>query len=153
MTTEMVWHRRYPRGIPFELPTVADKTLDAVLETAFAAYADLPCFTNRGATLSFREMDELSRAFAGYLRKDLGLLPGDRVAVQLPNILPSPVAIFGVLRAGLIRPCDRANAVQFRRTDTPTEDSAERRAVMRAGHSGHARSMTPRASKLATASP
>src|SRR6185503_15882502 len=63
---------------------------------------DLPSFTCLGVTLSYADVDRLSGAFAAFLRKDLGLRKGDRIALQMPNILQYPVALFGALRAGLV---------------------------------------------------
>ena len=61
-----------------------------------------PAFSNLGTTLTFAEVDRLSRAFAAYLQSLPGVEQGERVAVMLPNTLQSPVALFGVLRAGLV---------------------------------------------------
>jgi long-chain acyl-CoA synthetase len=55
-----------------------------------------------GITLSFREVEERSAAFASYLQRDLGLVKGDRIAIQMPNVLQYPIALFGALRAGLV---------------------------------------------------
>ncbi len=62
----------------------------------------MPAFTNMGATLTYAQLDELSRAFAAWLQKKSGLAPGDRVALMMPNILQYPIALFGVLRAGMV---------------------------------------------------
>jgi long-chain acyl-CoA synthetase len=55
-----------------------------------------------GSTLSFAQLDELSRAFGAWLQHKAGLIPGDRVALMMPNILQYPVALFGALRAGMV---------------------------------------------------
>ncbi len=79
-----------------------DRTLNLVLAEACRAYADSPAFTCMGRTITYRELDELSARFAAYLQYSTKLQPGDRIAIQLPNILQYPVAVFGALRAGLI---------------------------------------------------
>ena len=73
-----------------------------LLDHAFLTYKDMPAYTCLGATLSFREVDELSAQFASYLQRHTNLKPGDRIAIQLPNILQYPIVLYGALRAGLI---------------------------------------------------
>jgi long-chain acyl-CoA synthetase len=77
-------------------------TLKDLFEESFARYCDRPAFVSMGVPLGYGEVDALSRAFAGYLRRDLGLAPGERVAIMLPNLLQYPVALIGALRAGLV---------------------------------------------------
>ena len=76
-------------------------TLVEVLERAFKLYANKPAFTSLGRTLSYAELDSQSAAFASYLQQS-GLKAGDRIAVQLPNLVQYPVVVFGALRAGLV---------------------------------------------------
>jgi long-chain acyl-CoA synthetase len=73
-----------------------------LLEASFARFADLPAFSNLGTEMSFSDADRLSRDFAAYLQSLPDLELGDRVAVMLPNVLQYPVAVFGILRAGLV---------------------------------------------------
>ena len=73
-----------------------------MLEASFARFAAQPAFTNLGTTLTFGEVERLSRAFAAYLQALPGLQPGDRVAIMVPNTLQSPVVLFGILRAGMV---------------------------------------------------
>lgn len=77
-------------------------TLLELLEHAFSNYTDQPAFTCLGHTLSFSEVDELSKRFASYLQHDLGMSPGDRIALQMPNILQYPIAMYGAMRAGMV---------------------------------------------------
>lgn len=65
-------------------------------------FADRPAFSNLGVTLTYAELDRHSAAFAAYLQQHTDLVPGDRIAVQMPNVLQYPIAVFGALRAGLI---------------------------------------------------
>ncbi|WP_290701200.1 AMP-binding protein [Amphritea sp.] len=65
-------------------------------------YSDRPAFTSFGNEMSYGELDQLSDAFAVYLQQETDLLPGDRIAIQLPNLNQYPVALFGALKAGLI---------------------------------------------------
>jgi len=73
-----------------------------MMEASFATYKDLPAVSNMGKTLSYGELDQLSRYFAAYFQKIAGLEKGDRVAIMMPNLLQYPVALFAALRAGLV---------------------------------------------------
>lgn len=79
-----------------------NRTVVEVFEQACQRYGDKPAFTCLGHTISFKQLDELSGAFAAYLQNCTELQPGDRVAIQMPNLLQYPVALFGILRAGMV---------------------------------------------------
>jgi long-chain acyl-CoA synthetase len=95
------WLASYSPGVPAEIDPDRYSSLVALLEASFARFSAQPAFTNLGTTLKFRDVERLSRAFAAYLQT-LGLERGDRVAIMVPNTLQSPVALFGILRAGLV---------------------------------------------------
>jgi len=95
------WLSSYSPGVPAEIDPDRYPSLVALLEASFARFAEQPAFTNLGTTLKFREVERLSRAFAAYLQT-LGLERGDRVAIMVPNTLQSPIALFGILRAGMV---------------------------------------------------
>ncbi|MFW1676714.1 AMP-binding protein [Pontibacter sp. JAM-7] len=88
--------------IPEALNSRDLQTLVDLLEFATATYADRPAYTSLGRCLSYRELDQLSAAFACYLQQETDLQPGDRIAIQLPNIIQYPIVLFGALRAGLV---------------------------------------------------
>jgi len=96
------WLKHYPAGVPADIDPDRYASLRDLFEEACAAHGHAPAFTNMGATLSFAQLDELSRAFAAWLQRKSGLVPGDRVALMMPNILQYPIALFGVLRAGMV---------------------------------------------------
>ncbi len=73
-----------------------------LLEHAFKSYRRLPAYTCMGKTLTYEDVDKLSYRFACYLQYNLKLKPGDRIALQMPNILQYPIAFYGAVRAGLI---------------------------------------------------
>jgi long-chain acyl-CoA synthetase len=98
---EKVWLKSYPDGVPAEINPAAYSSIKDVLEKSCAEYGDLPAFTCMDKSITFAELDRLSRNFAAYLQ-GLGLKKGDRVAIMMPNILQYAVAIFGVLRGGFI---------------------------------------------------
>jgi long-chain acyl-CoA synthetase len=99
---EKIWLGSYPPGVPAEIRLDESDTLTAMLAWVCQRYPELPAFCNQGATISYSDLDILSRAFAAYLQKVAGLHKGDRVAIMLPNLLQYPVALFGVLRAGCV---------------------------------------------------
>jgi long-chain acyl-CoA synthetase len=96
-----VWLKHYPRGVPYEINPDRYTSLLELMDEAFRKFADLPAYANMGKHLTFRELDALSRQFGAYLQS-LGLQKGDRIAIQMPNLLQYPVAMFGAFRAGLI---------------------------------------------------
>lgn len=73
-----------------------------IFESSCREYADSPAFTCMKHTLTYRELDRHSARFAAYLQQFTSLQPGDRIAIQLPNILQYPVAVFGAIRAGMV---------------------------------------------------
>ncbi|MBL7666216.1 MAG: AMP-binding protein [Bacteriovoracaceae bacterium] len=96
------WVKNYEKGVKAEIDLSTYKNIPDLLEQTFSKYGKLPSFTNMGTTISYSELDVLSRKFASYLQNVLGHKKGDRVAIMMPNILQYPIALFGVLRAGLI---------------------------------------------------
>ena len=94
------WHRSYPADVPLEAPIEAGLTLPALLERSFDRYASRNAYTCFDATLSYRELERYSRAFAAFLQSR-GVEAGDRVALMLPNSLAYPVALAGALRAAM----------------------------------------------------
>lgn len=79
-----------------------NRTVADVFAESCAQFTDSPAFTCMGRTISYADLDRLSGAFAAYLQQHTKLQPGDRIAVQLPNILQYPVVVFGALRAGMV---------------------------------------------------
>jgi len=96
-----IWLKHYSKGVPYEINPDSYSSLVELMEESFAKFAGRPAFTNMGVELTFADMDRLSRNFASFLQNDLGLQKGDHIALQMPNILQYPVAMFGALRAGL----------------------------------------------------
>ncbi|MGL5169260.1 long-chain-fatty-acid--CoA ligase FadD [Edwardsiella tarda] len=99
---EKVWLKRYPEDVPAEIDPDHYASLVEMFEHAVARYADQPAFINMGQVMTFRKLEERSRAFAAYLQNGLGLQKGDRVALMMPNLLQYPIALFGILRAGMV---------------------------------------------------
>ncbi|EKN6192750.1 long-chain-fatty-acid--CoA ligase FadD [Yersinia enterocolitica] len=99
---EKVWLKRYPADVPAEIDPDRYSSLVEMFENAALRYADQPAFINMGEVMTFRKLEERSRAFAAYLQQGLGLQKGDRVALMMPNLLQYPIALFGILRAGMV---------------------------------------------------
>ncbi len=99
---ENFWKDKYPVGIAAEIDPDQYPNIQAVLKQSCQRFADKPAFSNLGKTITYGELYELSGAFAAYLQQHTDLQPGDRIAVQLPNVLQYPVAVFGAIRAGLV---------------------------------------------------
>lgn len=96
------WNDKRAAGVPNDIDMNAYGSVLEVFERSCRAFADRPAFSNLGRTLSYGELDRLSGAFAAYLQQHTDLEPGDRIAVQMPNVLQYPIAVFGAMRAGLI---------------------------------------------------
>ncbi|HIF9060369.1 TPA: long-chain-fatty-acid--CoA ligase FadD [Photobacterium damselae] len=99
---DKVWLSRYPEDVPAEINPDMYSSLVDMFEQSVQKYADQTAFINMGQVMTFRKLEERSRAFAAYLQNDLKLQKGDRVAVMMPNLLQYPIAIFGILRAGCV---------------------------------------------------
>ncbi len=95
------WHQHYPENVPKEIDPDKYQSIVGLLDEIFEKYADLPAFKNMDKTLSYGEIDSMSTSFAAWLQ-DSGLEKGDRIAIQMPNLLQYPVVLFGALKAGLI---------------------------------------------------
>jgi long-chain acyl-CoA synthetase len=99
---EKTWLKKYPSDVPeFIDISQYDSILD-IVEQSCEKHADSIAFLNMGATLTFSQLEQQSRDFAAYLQHDLKMQPGDRCAIMMPNLLQYPIALFGILRAGLI---------------------------------------------------
>ena len=101
MSSERPWLAHYPAGVPAEIDLNEFSAIPDVFEAALAKFADKTAFSNMGKSITYSDLDRMSRDFAGYLLGELKLKKGDRVAIMMPNCLQYPIAILGVLRAGL----------------------------------------------------
>lgn len=99
---EKIWYQNYPQGAAREIDTSKYNNLLDMFDKAVREHPDRPAYINMGKVLTFRKLEERSRAFAAYLQNEFKLKRGDRVALMMPNLLQYPIAMFGVLRAGLI---------------------------------------------------
>jgi long-chain acyl-CoA synthetase len=96
------WFKNYPEGVSKEIKQYDFNSIIELFEESCRKYKNQIAFENMGVTLTYAQVDELSQNFAAYLQEDLKLKKGERIAIQMPNLLQFPIAFFGALRAGLI---------------------------------------------------
>lgn len=96
------WYSKYPKGIPQQIGQLEYNSLIELFDAAAHKYPNRVAFENFGKQITFAEADRLSTSFAAYLQNDLNLKKGDRVAIQMPNLIQFPIAFMGVIKAGLI---------------------------------------------------
>ena len=95
------WLKSYPKGVPAEIDHHQYESLVHLIEEAFSKYRSRKAYVGFGKPVTFGEIDEMSKHFAAYLQAK-GLQKGDRVAIMMPNLIQYPVALAGILRAGLV---------------------------------------------------
>lgn len=98
---EFIWLNKYPEEVNRTIDSSKYSSVVDLLMNSVTKFGDRPAYVNFGKTLTFNEIDLLSKNFAAYMQY-CGLKPGDRIAIQMPNVLQYPVVLFGALRAGLI---------------------------------------------------
>ncbi|WP_136416269.1 AMP-binding protein [Herbaspirillum sp. ST 5-3] len=99
---EKIWLKSYPAGVPAQVPVDESASLKTMMESVCTRFSNRPAFGNLGASITYGELEHLSRSFAAYLQTACGMQKGDRIAIMLPNLLQQPVALFGALRAGCV---------------------------------------------------
>lgn len=97
---DKIWLKRYPAGVPETIDPDRYSSLVDILEQSMAQYSDRVAYINMDCQMSYSQLDKMTRNFAAYLQS-IGLQKGDAVAVMMPNLLQYPVALFGILRAGM----------------------------------------------------
>ena len=99
---DKIWLDRYPKGVAAEIDANASETLVDIIEDGCRNFSDQVAFSNMDCDITYAELERRSRDFAAYLQNDLGFAKGDRVAIMMPNLLQYPIALFGILRAGMV---------------------------------------------------
>jgi long-chain acyl-CoA synthetase len=97
-----IWLESYPAGMPAEIDADLFTSIPDLLAKAAVKFAGKAAFHNLGCTISYAELERLSRSFAAFLQALPGMAKGERVAIMAPNLLQYPVALFGILRAGMV---------------------------------------------------
>ncbi|MBS0248817.1 MAG: long-chain-fatty-acid--CoA ligase [Proteobacteria bacterium] len=121
---ERIWLRNYPPGVPADIDPSLYPSLVALFEESFKAFGDETAFVCMDKALTYREFEQTSRAFAAYLQ-GLGLARGTRIAIMMPNVLQTPVAVTGALRAGMtvvnVNPLYKPRELEFQLKDSGAE--------------------------------
>jgi long-chain acyl-CoA synthetase len=100
--SEQIWLKNYPDYVPKHIDlSKYDNVLD-LIEEAVDKFSDKDAFKNMDVTLSYKDVDEISDAFAWYIQNETSLVPGDRIAIQMPNLLQFPIVLIGAIKAGLV---------------------------------------------------
>ena len=98
---EKIWLKHYPEHVPAEIELDRYQSVKDMFNQSVAKYPDRVAFSNMGKQMRYDELSQRTREFAGFLQCHLQCQQGDRIAIMLPNLLQSPIATFGALRAGL----------------------------------------------------
>jgi long-chain acyl-CoA synthetase len=98
---DKIWLKHYPAGVPHEIDADKYRSIRDLFDEAVEKFRERPAYYCMGREISFAELDALSKAFGAWLQAQ-GLAKGDRVAIMMPNVLQYPVALFGILRAGMV---------------------------------------------------
>jgi len=99
---DRIWLKSYPADVPADVDLGSLRTLAQLIDEGCARYSDSVAYVQMGRSLTYRQLDELSRRFAAYLQKTARLAKGERFAIMLPNVLQYPIAMFAALRSGLV---------------------------------------------------
>src|SRR2546428_14162010 len=121
---DRIWLKHYPNGVPPQIDYRQYRSIGDLFEKNVARYRDRPAYYNMGKTISFGDLDRLSRQFGAWLQAK-GLARGARVAVMMPNCLQYPVCVFGILRAGFavvnVNPLYTARELEYQLKDSGAE--------------------------------
>ena len=121
---ERFWLKHYPAGVPADIDATQYRSVAELIEEAFRKYSARDAYVSMGKSMTFREVDELSRSFGAWLQSR-GLSKGARVALMMPNVLQYPVAIAAVLRAGYVvvnvNPLYTPRELSYQLTDSGAE--------------------------------
>ncbi|MDG0818247.1 AMP-binding protein [Bdellovibrio svalbardensis] len=99
---EKIWLKNYPKGIGHEIDLSQYSSLMDIYDESIRKFANKKAFTNMNVSLTFNQLNEKVNHFASFLQNELKLKKGDRIAIQMPNLLQFPVVAFAALRSGLI---------------------------------------------------
>jgi long-chain acyl-CoA synthetase len=122
---EKIWLKNYPNGIPTEIDANRYRSLVELFDEACAKHSDTVAYYNMGVSITYRQMEKLTRDFAAYLQQELKLVKGSRIAIMLPNVLQYPIVLYGALRAGItvvnINPLYTIDELTYQLNDSQAE--------------------------------
>ncbi len=99
---EKIWLKNYPRGVPADINLNPYNSITDLYEESVKKYSSQKAFTNMGVTLTYSQLEEKVNHFASFLQNELKLKKGDRIAIQMPNVLQFPIITFAAHRVGLV---------------------------------------------------
>ena len=99
---EKIWLKNYPKGVNKSVNLDEYKSFADFLDKGFLKFSNSVAFENMGKSITYKELDILSQKFSLYLTEELHMKKGDRLAIQSPNVLQYPIALFGALRSGIV---------------------------------------------------
>ncbi|EAR07628.1 AMP-binding protein [Reinekea blandensis] len=141
--TESYRHENYPEDMQAIIDADSYETVLDLFDAKVKQFADKPAFTCMGKTITYKDLDALSSDFAAYLQNETDLKPGDRIALQMPNIVQFPIAAWGALRAGLV--VVNTNPLYTERElEHQMNDSGAKAMVVYAGMAAQALKVQPR---------
>jgi long-chain acyl-CoA synthetase len=121
---EKIWLKNYDSKVPADIDPDRYSSIVDIFEQSVEKYSSNVSYINMGKSITFSELDALSRDFAAYLQNS-GLKKGDAVAIMMPNLIQYPVALFGILRAGMtvvnVNPLYTARELQHQLADSNTK--------------------------------
>jgi len=122
---DKIWLKSYPAGVPAEVDLNEFRSIGDLFDKGVAAYGSKPAYVCMGKSITYDEVDRLSRDFAAYLQSELRLAQGARIALMMPNVLQYPVCLFGALRAGYTvvncNPLYTARELEYQLADSGAE--------------------------------
>ena len=122
---DKIWLKSYPARVPPEIDPNEFASINDILQRTFRRFTQHAAYRNLGTTLTYAQIERLSRDFAAWLQGVPGLQKGSRIALMMPNILQYPIALFGALRAGLIvvnvNPLYTARELEYQLRDSGAE--------------------------------
>ncbi|CAM2138364.1 AMP-binding protein [Paraburkholderia tropica] len=99
--TDGIWYASYPAGVPPEIDVTQYETISQYFDECVAQFSERVAYVSVGASLTYGALARKAEAFAAWLQ-GVGIAPGERVAIMLPNTFQYPVALFGALKAGAV---------------------------------------------------
>lgn len=99
---EKIWLKNYPKSVPAEINPDQYQSIIELFDRSCSRFRDQTAFSNMGSDLTYEDLNYMSADMASFFQNVAGLKKGDRVAIQMPNLLQYPIVLFGALRAGLI---------------------------------------------------
>ncbi|MFT4545269.1 MAG: long-chain acyl-CoA synthetase, partial [Bacteroidia bacterium] len=99
---DYVWHQHYGDANPKEINPDSYPSIVAAFEESCNKFGDKVAFENMGVPMTFNELKKHSENFAAWIQNNTDLVPGDKIAIQMPNLLQYPICIYGSLLAGMV---------------------------------------------------